>query len=261
MDQLLRDIVNFSKYPLADQNFRLECQSTLEDRGVLIMSDFLTPGAIGAIQNDGEKNQHLAYYTANNHNIYLKPADPEFTADHPRNREIISSKGCITTDQLPQKSMLHQLYDAQSFRAFLCAVLNEHHLYEYADPLSSINIHYASKGQELGWHFDNSSFAITLLIQEPEGGGLFQYVQDIRDADSGEMNYELAGQVLDGTVEPNTLSMHVGALVLFRGRNSMHRVTPTQGDRTRMLVVFAYNTEPSISLSKSAQMTFYGRVG
>ena len=95
MDQLLRHIVNSSKYPLADQHFRLECRSILEDRGVLVMSDFLKPGAIKAIQNDGEKNQHLAYYTASNHNIYLKPADPKFTADHPRNREIISSKGCL----------------------------------------------------------------------------------------------------------------------------------------------------------------------
>ena len=37
--------------------------------------------------------------------------------------------------------------------------------YPYEDPLSSINIHYASEGQELGWHFDNSSFAITLLLE------------------------------------------------------------------------------------------------
>jgi len=41
-------------------------------------------------------------------------------------------------------------------------VLNEESLYKYDDNLSSINIHFAKTGQELGWHFDNSSFAITL---------------------------------------------------------------------------------------------------
>ncbi|MCP3704490.1 MAG: 2OG-Fe(II) oxygenase, partial [Alteromonas sp.] len=46
-----------------------------------------------------------------------------------------------------------------------------------------------------------------------------------------------------------------------RGRNSIHRVTPTEGDRIRMLVVLAYNTKPGIALSDSARMTFYGRLG
>ena len=75
------------------------------------------------------------------------------------------------------------------------------------------------------------------------------------------MNYELSGRVLDGKVPTQTLSMDAGALVLFRGRNSIHRVTPVKGSRTRMLVVLAYNTKPGISLSESARMTFYGRLG
>ena len=82
----------------------------------------------------------------------------------------------------------------------------------------------------------------------------------MRDADSGEMNYEHSGKVLDGKKLTTALSMDAGALVLFRGRNSMHRVTPTVGDRTRMLVVLAYNSQPGISLSESARMTFYGRL-
>jgi hypothetical protein len=41
----------------------------------------------------------------------------------------------------------------------------------------------------------------------------------------------------------------------------MHRVTPTIGRRTRILVVLAYNTEPGVALSQAARMTFYGRLG
>ncbi len=44
-------------------------------------------------------------------------------------------------------------------------------------------------------------------------------------------------------------------------RDGVHRVTPVKGGRTRMLVVLAYNTEPDVSLSESARMTFYGRLG
>ena len=75
------------------------------------------------------------------------------------------------------------------------------------------------------------------------------------------MKFSLSEKVLDGELLPKTLAMDVGSLVLFRGRNSMHRVTAVKGSRTRIVVVLAYNTERGISLSESARMTFYGRIG
>ncbi len=258
---MLSTVINLEQNPIYDADFRRQCKNTLDQRGALVLADFLRPEAIKSIKQEGIEQQHLAYFTANSHNIYLKPADPAFTSDHPRNIEVNSSKGCITTDQIPPMSYLHQLYEAESFRAFLCEVLGEQQLYEYADPLSSINLHYASEGQELGWHYDNSSFAITLMIQTPQAGGVFEYVKDVRDADKNEMNYAVSANVLNGTTSCETLTMDAGTLVLFRGRNSMHRVTPTVGEQTRMLVVLAYNTAPDISLSESARMTFFGRLG
>jgi hypothetical protein len=257
----LPEVVDLDQHPLQSLEFRSRCKRSLDTDGVLVLDNFLLPAAIEALKTEGEGNQHLAYYTNKTHNIYLEPADDGFADDHPRNREVVSSKGCITTDQIEQCSALHTLYDAPQFRQFLCEVLDESKLHEYADSLSSINLHYASEGQELGWHFDNSSFAISLLIQKPTGGGSFEYIKDVRDADTGEMNYSLSEKILDGEVAAKSLSMDVGALVLFRGRNSMHRVTPTEGDRTRILVVLAYNSEPGVSLSESARMTFFGRLG
>jgi len=260
MNQELANVIDLGQYPIMNGDFRTECKLTLDENGSLVMSDFVKPEAIESIKSEGEANRHLAYYAVNDHNIYLKPPNAQYPADHPRNREVSSSKGCIQTDQIPGDSLLHTLYNAPLFREFLCAVLGEAGLYEYGDTLSSINLHYASEGQELGWHFDNSSFAITLLIQTSESGGVFEYVKDVRDADGGEMNYELSGNILDGDVPTKILTAEAGTLVLFRGRNSMHRVTPVKGNRTRMLVVFAYNTEPGISLSESARMTFFGRL-
>jgi predicted 2-oxoglutarate/Fe(II)-dependent dioxygenase YbiX len=74
------------------------------------------------------------------------------------------------------------------------------------------------------------------------------------------MNYPGVGRVLKGEVEAKVLAMSAGDLVLFRGRDALHRVTPTQGDTTRMLVVLAYNAEANVALSESARMTFYGRL-
>ncbi|MEO8545889.1 MAG: hypothetical protein ABI434_20060 [Burkholderiaceae bacterium] len=261
MSHPLEGLIDLAQFPLRDAAFRTQCKQSLNDAGVLVLPRFLTAQAVASVQREGEQHRHLAYYTANTHNIFLKPPDPQFAANHPRNRAVASSKGCITTDQIPQASALHALYQAPDFRAFLCAVLAEAALHAYADPLSSVNLHFADEGQELGWHFDNSSFAVTLMVQPPQAGGVFEYVKHVRDADKGESNFERCAEVLDGGIPVKTLAMEAGALVLFRGRNAMHRVTPVQGQRTRMLAVLAYNTEPGIALAESARMTFYGRLG
>lgn len=253
-------IIDQNRYPIDQAEYQKLCQREFNEQGVLVLPGFLTTDAVEKIATEGKQSLHLAYYTVNDHNVYLKAPDPAFDKAHPRNRLVSSSKGCITTDQIPVQSPLHTLYNNITFKAFLCAVLNESELHEYADPLSSINLHYAARGQELGWHFDNSSFAITLLIQKPEDGATFEYVKDVRDADTGDMNYEQAGKILDGEIPVQTLTMDAGTLVLFRGRNSMHRVSPTQGNTERMLAVLAYNTEAGVALSESARMTFYGRL-
>ena len=142
---------------------------------------------------------------------------------------------------------------------FLCRVLGIDEIYPYADNLSSINVHFASEGMELGWHFDNSSFAVTMLLQAPEAGGVFEYVPAVRGADSDDTEFARVGDVLDGAEPVNILRFEPSDLVLFRGREALHRITPTKGSVTRMLVVFAFNDQPNVGLSDSALETFYGR--
>lgn len=253
-------LIRFDLHPLADADWRRACREQLNQHGALVLRQFLQPAALQAIIAEGDAQRHLAYHTASKHNVYLMKKDEVFSADHPRNRDVISTKGCITDDVIAADSPLRQLYNDELFKSFLCDVLGEEALYPYADPLSSINLHYAPDGQELGWHFDNSSFAITLLVQKPRAGAVFQYVKDLRDADAGEMNFDGVAAVLDQRQPVDALAIDAGDLVLFRGRNSLHRVTPTEGDITRMLAVLAYNTEPGVALSETARMTFYGRL-
>ena len=122
-------------------------------------------------------------------------------------------------------------------------------------------MHYADEGQELGWHFDNSEFAITLLLQAPQSGGQFEFVRDLRYSKDEEINFAGVAAVLDGNAVIERPSVTPGTLMLFRGRNAMHRVTPTIDRTTRILVVLAYNIEPGIALSKAARIPFFGRLG
>jgi hypothetical protein len=256
----LQQIVEIGAYPILDRAFRDQCKTTLDYAGVLILPSFLKPSAIAAIYKEGQDGRDRAYFCKQKHNVYLTDPDPNFPPDHPRNRKVLSSKGCICDDVINVDSPLRQLYDSEEFRNFLCVVLSEQALYKYADTLSSINLHYADPGQELGWHFDNSSFAITLMIKAPEQGGAFEYVRRVRNFEKGELNYKGVDAVLNGNALVQTLNMQPGALVLFRGRDSLHRVTPVEGLKTRVLVVLAYNKEPGIALSASARQTFFGRL-
>ena len=257
----LAHLIDLDRHPITDQDFIQGMKATLDQDGVVTLPGFLTETALAEMIHAAEAEQHQAFFTQGTHNVYLTPSDETLPKTHAFNRQVSSSKGCITTDQVPPSCGLHDIYHAEEFQDFIADVVGEPAIHPYADPLSSINIHYASAGQELGWHFDNSSFAITLLLQAPEDGGAFEYVKDLRDADRGEMNFDGVDAVLDGAVAPEILTMAPGTLVLFRGRNAMHRVTPTIGNRTRYLVVLAYNSQPGIALSENARMTFYGRLG
>jgi len=261
METYLKDIIDLKQFALADTDFQSDCRDILEDSGCLILKNFLKPQAVKLIRKEALLNQYLAYYCIQEHNVYLTIKDMDYEDNHPRNRNLKSSKGCITDDQVPTESLLRTLYDSLEFRNFLCAVLGEDALYEYADPLSSINIHFASAEQELAWHFDNSSFAITLLLQQADRGGDFQYLRNMRYTSKGDLDFESTRQVLDGKREPHTLRMEPGTLVLFRGLESIHRVTPVKGEKTRILAVLAYNSKPGMELSEEARMTFFGRLG
>lgn len=248
-----------SRHPITDEAYAAACRDRLERDGALVLPGFATATTIDQVVVQSAPREPDAFYAGTTHNVYLTPSDPGLADGHPQNRQVISSKGLIADDEIPAGSPLREIYEDPSFRSFLCGVFGIEEIHPYADELSSINVHFAAAGMELGWHFDNSSFAVTMLLQAPEDGGRFDYVPAVRDADEDEAAFDRIGRVLDGSEAFRTLEFDPGDLVLFRGRNALHRVTPTVGDTTRMLVVFAFNDRPGVALSASALATFYGR--
>ncbi len=247
------------RHAIGDAAYVAQCRAQLDADGALVLEEFFTPESIAKIVAESLQQQDEVFYADSTHNVYLTDADPALPADHAFNRQVASSKGLIADDQIPTTSPLRDVYNDPNFRTFLAGVLGIDELHPYADDLSSINVHFAGAGRELGWHFDNSAFAVTMLLRAPQAGGAFEYVPAVRDADAGDMAFDRVAAILDGNESVHTLRFNPGALVLFRGRNALHRVTPTEGDTTRLLVVFAYNDQPGVMLSESALNTFYGR--
>jgi len=115
------------------------------------------------------------------------------------------------------------------------------------------------EGEALNWHFDRSEFTTTLLLQAADAGGEFQYRSNLRtDADP---NYDGVARLLaDQDDEVKTLRLGAGALNVFKGKNTAHRVTPCRGKQERIVAVFSYYERPGVTFSKEEQVGFYGRV-
>ena len=143
---------------------------------------------------------------------------------------------------------------------FLKKVLNINNIYPYADTLASINYNYYEQNQQLGWHFDNASFAITLMIQSSDIGGNFQYINKGRDVDKKFIDKDLIMSALSNKYQGKEILVDPGTLILFYGRNYLHRVTPVESIKSRILVTLNYNTEKKVKLSENARMTFFGRL-
>mmetsp|Transcript_13567 Transcript_13567/g.17146 ORF Transcript_13567/g.17146 Transcript_13567/m.17146 type:complete len:284 (-) Transcript_13567:71-922(-) len=259
----LGDFVDIEKHQIhtLESNYVNELKHLLDRDSVITLPSFLLETSRQQLLQEALENKSKAYYTRKSHSVYLTKVDPSLPSDHAFNRQVHSSKGCITTDQIPPLSILKKLYHDVQFQAFCAYILGIEKVYPYADPLSAINVHYYDEGQELGWHFDNSSFAITLLLQAPESGGQFEYLSSLRDSASGDNGYVRVSEVLDGTKVGDMLKIEPSTLVIFRGRDCLHRVTPVGGSRTRVLVVLAYNDQPGVCLSEEARLTFFGRTG
>jgi len=253
------NIINLEQHPIQESDYSKSCKDQLDSTGALVMEDFLNSDTVESLQAEAREVRPLAYFCHQNHNAYLLDPDPDFPQEHIRNLEQVSDKGCITHDQVPENSLLRTLYEWPDFRKFLKQVLGEP-VFPYADTLSSININYYEQGQQLGWHFDNAYFAVTLMLQSPGQGGEFEYREKVRNTKKDDSAFADTEAVIKGKLQPKTLAMGDGALVLFRGKNSLHRVAPIVSEHARILVTLNFNTEPGIMLSELARMAFFGRL-
>ena len=153
---------------------------------------------------------------------------------------------------------VRQLYDDDRMLRFLEAVLGQAPLFRSADPLDGAQVSHFKPGDELGWHFDNSEFSVTLMLRESDGGGHFEWHPAIRTSDDERVDDVRAA--LDGGGAPRRLPTAPGTLAIFQGRHSLHRVTPVTGTTTRMNAVFTFGADPDMRLTPLTQQLFYGRV-
>jgi hypothetical protein len=258
------DIVDLDRYPIARlagiraRRLVEDCRRELTGRGACQLPGFMRQEAVQAVLGEAGALGHLAYRTEAAHNVYFTDGEPRRAAGDPRQLRVRSAKRAIGWNRIVQGSPLRRLYEWDRLTEFIRAALALPVLYRDADPVGACSIMLYGEGDELGWHFDNSEFAVTLMLQTSDGGGSFEFVPRIRDASDERL--EAVGRLLAGARDGVlTMDGQPGTLALFAGRHSVHRVTPIEGKAPRVNAVLAYAQEPGHRLTPVNRKLFYGQ--
>jgi len=259
------DVVDLGRYPICDlasprgEALVARCRSELSELGACTLPGFCKPEAVEAMVALGLRLSDEAFVSDQVHTVYFLPPDPSVAGGDARAKLVRSAKRGIAYDRLPADAPMRRLYESDDMTRFVAAALDKPVLHRSADPLDALQITLFYEGDELGWHFDNSEFSVTVMYQPAEAGGDFDYVAGLRSAD-GE-NYAGVSRVLAGDLgRVRRLPAEPGMLALFRGRHALHRVTPIEGGTPRVNSVLTYGERPDMRLDDLTSMLFYGRV-
>jgi hypothetical protein len=260
----MRDILDLDRYPLDKpgspqwQELVRRCRADLASDGMYNLEGLVRPAALSrALAEIKPVMDTLSFVHKRSHNIYFKKEVPGLAPDHPALRRVDTINHTVCGDQIPQ-SVPTWIYEWPQFAVFLAATLDKETLFTMRDPLARMNVMSYRDGEALNWHFDRSEFTTTLLLQAPDEGGDFQYRPDLRtDTDP---NYDGVARLLEGKDDDvKTLKLSAGTLNVFKGKNTLHRVTPCKGPRERYVAVLCYYEKPGVMFSKEEQIGFYGR--
>ena len=261
----MEHIIDQDRYPLersdgkAYSDLVAHAQAALQQDGLFNLPGFLAEKALAqTLEHLRPRLATESFHHARWHNIYFKDTVEGLDPNDPALRKLKTSNHTLCHDQV-QNTPLDRLYTWQPFIDFMAKVVGRGRLYRAEDPLSGVNVMEYRAGEALNWHFDRSYFTTTLLLQRPDIGGAFEYVQDLRS--DTDPNHKGIAEMLRGTPPPKVLEQEPGTLNVFLGQNTAHRVTPPEGTRPRIVAVFSYYDQPGVRFSAQEQLGFYGRVG
>lgn len=264
----LDDIVDLAQYPIdAPGSPALlavvgRCRAALAADGCCTLPGLLRPAALERAARELAALARKAVVREEDCSVYVRgDAEATLGLDDPRRMVMRRRVGHVTRDQIPPDAVVQRLYVAPSFKSFIGACVDEPRIFEYADPLAGLIATVLPPGGVLPWHYDTNEFVATLMTQEPERGGLFQYCPDLRrpgDENLAGLRGVLVGDADDVVVR--TRQLRPGDLQLFRGRYSLHRITTIEGEHARHVAVLSYANRPGVIGPVDRTRAVYGRV-
>ena len=261
-----REVINLDAYPITDTDSTAftalveKLRNQLNSQQYVVLPDFILPQArIQAIEQIRDV-LHLAHHNTTARNCYLEHQTvPSLPDNHPKNIFNSGSNWMLAADLLPASSPLKTLYYWQNTMKLVSGIVGVDRIYANEDPLQPVNALCYKRDDESAWHFDSdNAFTMTLMLQAPEGGGKFELIPNLR-TDIDPRHNRVSDALLGNTDDVIEVGREEGAVCIFRGCNSLHRVSPVEGDRHRIVGSFFYENEPGVVGDPIVNETVYGR--
>lgn len=264
-DDAVAELIDFDRYPVADLSDPAAAalvareRARLDATGLCSLPGFLRPGVAArlaaqaqALLGKAHRQDHedIAY---GRHRARLD----DFPADHPVRHTSPFRMNLIAYDDMPEGCGIATIYRWDGLTRLIGALTGNPVLHRTADPLLSCNVSVLAPGDTHGWHVDGNDFSVTLLLQEHDAGGRFEYAPVASPQDE---NFDAVAAIYRGdrsrVVAPE---LKAGMLSIFRGRWSLHHVTPVEGNTTRLQVIFSYHVEPGMVFPEATRRNYLGR--
>ena len=245
-------LVDTDRYPIHDlsdavgQALVAQCRQDLATKALCSLPGFLRPYAIEKLVDEAGALIPDAVFTETMRTIFFgRAVGAPFPADHPRNQEFPNRFARIVNHQFPNEGPSRALFLWPALTEFVRQVLVAKTMYPTQDPHVALTMKVEGEGDTDSWHYDGNDGVVSLLLQVPDEGGLFEYAPYLRTDD--DENIAGVTNVLNNperyAVRP---PLEPGTLVFFNGHLSLHRVTPVgQTTKPRMVLLFSYDRAPN----------------
>jgi len=263
----LQELIDLDRYPLhgpasgAYAAAVSAAQQRLRDVGCAVIEQLVRPHVVERLNDEIVARKAATHFSTQVINPYFHMSpNEEFPERHPVNTFLERSSGFIPGDSWEAECTTRTLFEASPLKRFLADCLDVPELFCYADPLAGLTANILDPGQQFTWHFDTNDFAVTVLVDEADEGGLFEYAPNIRTPD--DEGFAAIQAVLEGRRDGvHTLHLRPGDLQIFRGRYSLHQVTRVPANsKPRHAAIFAYTEEPGVIGRVERTIQLFGRV-
>ncbi len=262
--ETINQFVDTDRYPIADgpghgrSALVASCQKQLTETSGVQLEGFIRPDAVAAMAREVRDRTAMADVISNYQNPYMSDEDKSLPITHPARCYDTWNSKSLCRDRMVEDGTIAALFQRMELLEFVRDCLALKTLHHYRDPMVGYMVNLIYDGDSVPWHFDTNGFSVSILLQVPEQGGVFEFAPNIRSEQSE--NFDGVSNVLnDGHDNIVKLPAMPGDLLIFQGRNSLHRVTAVSGAVARYSLIFGYTVDPDVIGTATRRLRHFGR--
>jgi hypothetical protein len=258
-------LVDTGRYPIdrtrsdAYRDAVRQARAGLEQQSCAMLRQFIRGEALEQMRAEAVLLEPGAVHVETEYNPYFDDVPDDLPSDHPRRRVSRRTNGMVRGDKFERAGAIWALFKNPHMLQLVADCLGIAELHTYRDPFGCMNINVQAEGSEFAWHFDNNDFTVSVILQKPEDGGIFEYVPGLRTP--RDPGYDEVKKVLDGDSDAVChLDLQPGDLQLFKGRYALHRVTAPTGPANRLSLLLGYVEDREKMASPTFSRNLWGEV-